>query len=130
MQRMEEEKRMREAKRQQESEAFVNLFRKQALGSEEDLAIIKGQYEAAHELYEKQIKYLEAKLANAVNKYKASEERRRLEMQGYAADVKSTRARLRDLEKILGGLRIVNPDGETSADPKILRFLVCWIIIL
>lgn len=79
---MEEERRVRDARRTQESETFVNLFRTQAMGSEEDLAIIKGQYEAAHELYEKRIKFLEAKLANAVNKYRGAQERRRLEVEG------------------------------------------------
>ena len=41
---LEEDKRARDLRRQQESETFVNLFRKQALGSEEDLAIIKGAF--------------------------------------------------------------------------------------
>lgn len=47
-----------------------------------------------------------------------------MEMEGYAADIKSARSRLRDMEKIMGGLRVVAEDGSMSADPRIIKFMV------
>lgn len=42
---------------------------------------------------------------------------------GFAADVRAARQRLKDLEKVMSGLRLIGPDGEASADPKVVRFL-------
>jgi len=116
-----EEEKQRDLRRQKESEIFVHLFRKQALGSEEDLAIIKGQYEAAHELYEKRIKHLEARLAQTTAKLKACEEKRRLDREGFQSDIRALRTRLRDLERVLTGLRIVDEAGEVAPDPRVVR---------
>lgn len=123
--RAESDRDAREAKRQQEAEAFVSMFRNQALGSEEDLAIIKGQYEAAHMLYEKRIKYLESKLAAAAEKHKALQQRRKLEMEGYQTDVKASRERLRALERAVGTTKVpAGADGVESIDPKVIKLMV------
>lgn len=114
---------LREANLQKESEMFVNMFRNQALGSEEDLAIVKGQYEAAHQLYEKRIKHLEARLSTSTQKLKQCEERRRMEMEGYATDVKGCKNRLRDLERVISTMRVTDHEGVSSVNPKVVKLM-------
>ncbi len=49
--------------------------------------------------------------------------RRVIGLLGYSADIKNARQRLRDLERIVGGLRVLNDEGVPVSDPKVLKFL-------
>lgn len=47
---------------QKENQNYVSLFRQQTAATEEDLAIMKAQYAATQDLYEKRIRYLEGRI--------------------------------------------------------------------
>jgi prefoldin subunit 5 len=90
-----------ESELQSENASYVSLFRAQTAATEEDLAIMKAQYAATQDLYEKRIRYLETRIANLKQKCKQGEQRRNLELEGYTNDVSGMRQKLRKLEHTL-----------------------------
>jgi hypothetical protein len=90
-----------ESELQSENASYVSLFRAQTAATEEDLAIMKAQYAATQDLYEKRIRYLETRIANLKTKCKQGEQRRNLELEGYTNDVSGMRQKLRKLEHTL-----------------------------
>lgn len=85
--------------REQEHEQYINLYRKQTSASEEDLAIIKAQYAATQELYEKRIRYLEERLNNLKQKYKQLQDKRELEYEGFNNELKIIRNNVKNIEQ-------------------------------
>ena len=53
---------------QSENASYVNMFREQTAATEEDLAIMKAQYAATQDLYEKRIRYLEGRITTLKQK--------------------------------------------------------------
>ena len=51
-----------------ENAQYVSMFRQQTAATEEDLAIMKAQYAATQDLYEKRIRYLEGRIATLKQK--------------------------------------------------------------
>lgn len=86
---------------QNENQTYVSLFRQQTAATEEDLAIMKAQYAATQDLYEKRIRYLEGRVATLKTKLKSVEERRALELEGYTTDICQLREKLRRLEQVI-----------------------------
>lgn len=57
-----------ETELQSENANYVSMFRQQTAATEEDLAIMKAQYAATQDLYEKRIRYLEGRIATLKQK--------------------------------------------------------------
>jgi len=101
-----EEKRRKQQMLAQESDEFVDLLRQQTLRSDEDLNVVKSQYSAAQELYERRIRYLEERVATGKNKYEVLEQRRAREIEGFESELNLLRQRVRQQEKQLAGARL------------------------
>jgi hypothetical protein len=96
------------------------MFRAQTAATEEDLAIMKAQYAATQDLYEKRIRYLEGRIQTLKTKLKQVEERRSLELEGYTNDVKLLRTKLRTLEQTVVGIKAQSVGAtESLNDPSI-----------
>ncbi len=91
------------------------MFRQQTAATEEDLAIMKSQYAATQDLYEKRIRYLESRITTLKSKVKTVEERRSLELEGYTNDVSLLRQKLRKLEHTLVNFKVAQLGNEHDA---------------
>jgi hypothetical protein len=83
-----------------ETQEYISRFREQTFTSQEDLNVVRDQYSAANDLYEKRLRYLEDRLSQYKNKYGTLENRRRLENEGWNRDVRTMQGRIRQLEKV------------------------------
>lgn len=95
-----------ENKIKEETDNYVDHFRTQTITKEEDLAVIKAQYNATQELYEKRIKYLEGRLTTLKGKYSVLERRRNLEVEGFINDFKFARGKIRNMQKLMMRLKL------------------------
>jgi hypothetical protein len=66
-------------------EGITEKFRQQAMDKEEALVMVREQYVATQQLYQRKIQALEDKHATLSRKYRALERRRALEIAGAAA---------------------------------------------
>lgn len=86
---------------QQQSEEYASQFRRQAKEREEDLIVLKEQYGTMQAEYERRTESLHDKLRKMQARYKALQQRRNLEFEGFTNDFRSLRQLARRLEVVL-----------------------------
>jgi uncharacterized protein YceH (UPF0502 family) len=96
---------MSETALQNENASYVSMFRQQTAATEEDLAIMKAQYAATQDLYEKRIRYLEGRIITIKQKLATVTERRALELEGYSTDITHLREKVRKLDNTVANFK-------------------------
>lgn len=96
------------------------MFRQQTAATEEDLAIMKAQYAATQDLYEKRIRYLETRIVTIKQKLATVTERRALELEGYTTDITHLREKVRKLDNTMANFK-AQQIGAIQADADIDR---------
>eukprot|EP00943_MAST-04B_sp_MAST-4B-sp1_P008619 g8619.t1 len=86
---------------EQEAQMYTEQFRREALAREEDLSVLKEQYNEVQKMYKQRVSKLEASLKSTTTKYKQLQHRRKMDFEGYGADVANLRTQLRKMEDLL-----------------------------
>ena len=69
------------------TQEYTEKFRVQARTQKENIAIIKDQYKKVQEIYNRKMRDMQEKLAKETKKMEVAEKRRKLELEGYTADL-------------------------------------------
>ena len=94
---------------------FAARFRKQAQSNENDLKVIKVQYEQLQQQYVNDLRQLEAMLARTRDDIAVIESRRITESQAFAADISSIKKRVINFERYIKRIK-QHVDEERTAD--------------
>lgn len=86
---------------QQQSEEYASQFRRQAKEREEDLIVLKEQYGTMQAEYERRTETMHEKLRKLQSRYKALQQRRNLEFEGFNNDFRTLRQQARRMEAAL-----------------------------
>ena len=90
------EAKKREVKGEYERSAqeYTEKFREQSRTQKENIAIIKDQYKKVQEIYRRKMDDMQDKLAKETKKMEGAERRRKLELEGYAADMQAVKRKI------------------------------------
>ena len=69
------------------TQEYTEKFRVQARTQKENIAIIKDQYKKVQEIYNRKMRDMQEKLGKETKKMEVAEKRRKLELEGYTADL-------------------------------------------
>ena len=69
------------------TQEYTEKFRVQARTQKENIAIIKDQYKKVQEIYNRKMQDMQEKLGKETKKMEVAEKRRKLELEGYTADL-------------------------------------------
>ncbi|CAK72449.1 unnamed protein product (macronuclear) [Paramecium tetraurelia] len=84
---------------EKKSDEYNKKFRSQIKSKDEQLSIIKEQYEQVQNIYINKIQQLEENLSKLIEKYQQLEKRRSLEVEGFKNDIKILTKKVKDCEK-------------------------------
>ncbi|CAD8159350.1 unnamed protein product [Paramecium octaurelia] len=84
---------------EKKSDEYNKKFRSQIKSKDEQLSIIKEQYEQVQNIYINKIQQLEENLSKLIEKYQQLEKRRALEVEGFKNDIKILTKKVKDCEK-------------------------------
>ncbi|CAD8134861.1 unnamed protein product [Paramecium pentaurelia] len=84
---------------EKKSDEYNKKFRSQIKSKDEQLSIIKEQYEQVQNIYINKIQQLEENLSKLIEKYQQLEKRRSLEIEGFKNDIKILTKKVKDCEK-------------------------------
>ncbi|CAD8051458.1 unnamed protein product [Paramecium sonneborni] len=84
---------------EKKSDEYNKKFRSQIRSKDEQLSIIKEQYEQVQNIYISKIQQLEENLSKLIEKYQQLEKRRSLEIEGFKNDIKILTKKVKDYEK-------------------------------
>ncbi len=73
---------------------YTDKFRVQARNQKENIAIIKDQYKKVQEIYKRKMDDIQEKLAKETKKMEVAERRRKLELEGYGADLSAMKKKI------------------------------------
>ena len=77
-----------------ETLAFQEKFREQARFAQENISIIRDQYRKVQEIYKRKTTEMQERLATETTKVERNEQRRKLELEGYAADLQNMKRKI------------------------------------
>ncbi|CAD8045796.1 unnamed protein product [Paramecium primaurelia] len=84
---------------EKKSDEYNKKFRSQIKSKDEQLSIIKEQYEQVQNIYINKIQQLEENLSKLIEKYQQLEKRRSLEVEGFKNEIKILTKKVKDCEK-------------------------------
>lgn len=98
----------------QKTNNFADRFRKQTQQNENDLKVIKSQYEAIQEKYMVELKELAEDIRFCRDKVKIIDQRRTTETQAFSADIQSIKKRVINFERYIKRLKRYVDDEQTA----------------
>ncbi len=99
-----------------ETLAFQEKFREQARVAQENISIIRDQYRKVQEIYKRKTADMKERLAQESTKVDRTEERRRLELEGYAADLQNMKRKIEFYQKYITKLKALVEEDRGVAD--------------
>jgi hypothetical protein len=76
------------------TQEYTEKFRLQSRTQKENIAIIKDQYKKVQEIYNRKMQDMQEKLAKETKKMEIAEKRRKLELEGYGADLSAMKKKI------------------------------------
>lgn len=77
----------------------------QARSQKENIAIIKDQYKKVQEIYKRKMDDMQEKLAKETKKMEVAERRRKLELEGYGADLSAMKKKILFYQKFIAKIK-------------------------
>ena len=84
---------------------YTQKFRVQARSQKENIAIIKDQYKKVQEIYKRKMDDMQEKLAKETKKMEIAERRRKLELEGYGADLSAMKKKILFYQKFIAKIK-------------------------
>ena len=99
------------------AQEYTDKFRVQSRTQKENIAIIKDQYKKVQEIYSRKMQDMQEKLAKETKKMEIAEKRRKLELEGYGADLSAMKKKIQFFQKFIGKIkRAVDDDRGEQGD--------------
>lgn len=95
---------------------YQDKFRDQAKIQQENIAIIKDQYRKVQEIYKRKTQEMQERLEADTNKVNKTESRRKLELEGYSADLQNMRRKIEFYQKYIAKLKSLVEEDRGVAD--------------
>jgi len=95
---------------------YQDKFRDQAKIQQENIAIIKDQYRKVQEIYKRKTQEMQERLEGDTNKVNKTESRRKLELEGYSADLQNMRRKIEFYQKYVAKLKSLVEEDRGVAD--------------
>ena len=100
------------------AEQYINLYRQQVSDTERTMSLLKDQHNGLQQALAMRVKELEAIVARLKGQYKALEERRGLEVEGFTQEISLMRKKVQRLELKAYGRRLpLSADGGYAPVP-------------
>lgn len=99
-----------------ETLAFQEKFREQARFAQENISIIRDQYRKVQEIYKRKMADMKERLESETKKVDRNEERRRLELEGYCADLQNMKRKIEFYQKYISKLKALVEEDRGVAD--------------
>ena len=99
-----------------ETNAYQEKFREQARIAQENITIIRDQYNKVQEVYKRKMKDMKERLEVETTKVERVEERRRLELEGFEADLQNMQRRIEFYQKYIHKLKALVEEDRGVAD--------------
>ena len=99
-----------------ETMAFQEKFREQARLAQENIAIIRDQYRKVQEIYKRKTTDMKERLQSETQKVDRNEQRRKLELEGYAADLQNMKRKIEFYQKYITKLKALVEEDRGVAD--------------
>ena len=91
------------------------MFRAQAQQQKEHVQVVKDQYRKVQEIYKRKMEDMQARLHKETKKLEGAERRRKLELEGYGADLQAMRKKAAFYQKYVAKLRKLVEEDEPVA---------------
>lgn len=95
---------------------YQEKFREQSRVQQEVISIIKDQYRKVNEIFTRKTTSMKERLEKDSKKLNANESRRKLELEGYAADLQSMKRKIEFYKKYITKLKALVEDDQGVAD--------------
>ncbi len=92
----------------QQSQQLADNYREQCITMEEELCKLREETGASKDLFQQRTEKMTKRLGLMNSRYDALEKRRALEIEGYKNDIKLLRQRLKEVERQLFKVELVN----------------------
>ena len=99
-----------------ETLAFQDKFREQARIAQENISIIRDQYRKVKEIYQRKTAEMTERLSTETVKVERNEERRKLELEGYSADLQNMKRKIEFYQKYITKLKALVEEDRGVAD--------------
>lgn len=103
------------------AQEYAEKFREQSRHQKENIAIIKDQYKKVQEIYRRKMADMQDKLARETKKTEVAERRRKLELDGYAADLSSMHKKIRHFQKYIAKMKKAVEEEEERAQEDLIE---------
>lgn len=90
---------------EQSAQEFSEKFREQSRHQKENIAIIKDQYKKVQEIYKRKMNDMREKLEKETKKMEVAERRRKLELEGYSADLSAQSKKILFFQKFVAKMK-------------------------
>jgi hypothetical protein len=87
------------------TQEYTEKFRVQSRTQKENIAIIKDQYKKVQEIYNRKMQDMQEKLAKETKKMEIAEKRRKLELEGYGADLSAMKKKIQFFQKFIAKIK-------------------------
>ena len=95
---------------------YQDKFRDQAKIQQENIAIIKDQYRKVQEIYKRKMEEMTERLKHDTTKVDKQESRRKLELEGYSADLQNMKRKIEFYQKYITKLKSLVEEDRGVAD--------------
>ena len=100
---------------------YSDKFRQQSRLQKENIAIIKDQYKKVQEIYRKKMEDMQENLAKETKKMEIAERRRKLELEGYSADLSAMKKKIQFFQKYIAKMkRAVEEERDGGANQELM----------
>ena len=99
-----------------ETLAFQDKFREQSRLAQENISIIRDQYRKVQEVYKRKTAEMKERLEQETTKVDRNDERRRLELEGFAADLQNMKRKIEFYQKYISKLKALVEEDRGVAD--------------
>ena len=99
-----------------ETLAFQDKFREQARFAQENISIIRDQYRKVQEIYKRKTTEMSERLTHETTKVERNEQRRKLELEGYSADLQNMKRKIEFYQKYITKLKALVEEDRGVAD--------------
>ena len=99
-----------------ETLSFQEKFREQARLAQENISIIRDQYRKVQEIYKRKTADMQERLGQETQKVDRNDQRRKLELEGYAADLQNMKRKIEFYQKYITKLKALVEEDRGVAD--------------
>jgi len=115
-QKTEQQKKEAREEFEKNSTEFQGKFRSQTKMQKENIQIIKDQYKKVQEIYKRKMTDMQGRLHKETGKLQITENRRKLDLEGYEADLKQMKKKVNFYQKYIGKLRKLVEEDQPDLD--------------